>query len=411
MTKHLKRAIVHVDGDGFFASVEIALNPALKGRAVVTGQERGIATAMSPEAKALGIHRGMPVFQIRKLYPQAVVVPSNYRHYGIFAQRMYDIVRRFTDKVEEYSIDECFADITGLERNGVSYEDIARSIKETLNRELGMTFSLGLAETKVLAKVASKWRKPNGFTVIEDDDIQDFLQTIEVGKVWGIGPASSIALNRFGVKTALDFVKMPETWVRETLSSPHLELWHELRGTPVYRVRHEGDDEQKSIQSTRTFIPTTDKQTILSELSRNVENACSKARAQGAAAKRIYYFLKTQEFRYHRFEIPLAVPLTAPSAILNEIRATFDAVYQPGTIYRSSGVTLAGLMPESNQNFDLFGEVVKKRKWNEIFNVVDKIDRRFGEHSVTLASSLKANERRGVRPSKHLIIPFMGEVA
>ena len=407
----MKRAIVHVDGDGFFASCEVALNPRLKGLPVVTGQERGIATAMTPEAKALGIHRGMPVFQIKKLYPQAVVVNSNYHNYGIFAQRMYDIVRRFTDRVEEYSIDECFADITGLERAGVSYVDIARSIKEALNRELGMTFSLGLAPTKVLAKVASKWRKPDGFTVIEPEDIQEFLRPLEVGKVWGIGPASSMHLQSLGVKTALDFVSRPAEWVSMSLSRPHLELWHELRGTTVYKL-HTGESEesQKSIQSTRTFPrPTTDKSFIISELSRNVENACIRARAQGLVSQRVYYFLKTQEFRYHRYEIPLTIALQTPESVMREIMRTFDAVYEPQTIYRTTGVTLSALVPESIQEIDLFGEVVKKRKWNEIFNVVDKIDRRYGEHSVVLASSVKAGRVRGQRPHKHLIIPFMGE--
>ena len=100
------RAIIHIDGDSFFASCEIALNPKLKGKPVVTGHERGIASAMSPEAKALGIYRGMPVFQIKQLYPQVVVVASNFQTYGTFAERMYNIVRRYTDAVSEYSIDE-----------------------------------------------------------------------------------------------------------------------------------------------------------------------------------------------------------------------------------------------------------------------------------------------------------------
>lgn len=191
----MKRAIIHIDGDGFFASCEIALNPKLKGKAVVTGRERGIATAMSQEAKTLGIFRGMPIFKIKKLYPEAVVVESNYHHYGMFAQRMYDIVRRYTDLVEEYSIDECFADITGLEKKGVTYTDIARSIKDTLKNELGMTFSLGLGPTKVIAKVASKWNKPDGFSVITSEEIPNFLKDLQVGKVWGIGPQTSLALN------------------------------------------------------------------------------------------------------------------------------------------------------------------------------------------------------------------------
>jgi DNA polymerase IV len=405
-----QRAIVHVDGDGFFASCEIALNPRLKGKPVVTGQERGIATAMSPEAKKLGIHRGMPVYQIRKLYPEAVIVNSNYHTYAMFAQRMYDIVRRFTDKVEEYSIDECFADITDLEREGVSYQDIARSIKETLNRELGMTFSLGLGPTKVIAKVASKWDKPDGFTIIDAPDIPEFLSDLQVGKVWGIGPATSLYLLKHNVRTALEFANKPEAWVREHMASHILETWHELRGTPVFSVREGAEDDQKSIQSTRTFTPpSTEEELILSELSRNVEHACAKARSQGLVAKRIHYFLKTQEFRYHRLEIPLTAALQSPNQIFDEIMKTFDAVYEPGTLYRSTGVTLAGLMPEGLSQSDLFGEVVKNRKWDEVFNVVDTIDRRYGSSTVVLASSLNANKRRGVKPKKHLIIPFMGE--
>lgn len=415
-----QKAIVHVDGDGFFASCEIALNPRIRGLPVVTGQERGIATAMSPEAKKLGIHRGMPVFQIRKLYPEAIVVNSNYHTYGMFAQRMYDIVRRFTDRVEEYSIDECFADITDLEREGVSYVDIARSIKESLQRELGMTFSLGLGPTKVIAKVASKWNKPDGFTIIEPNEIPEFLSGLQVGKVWGIGPATSLDLLKHGVRTALEFAERPRAWVEANTNRHVVEIWHELRGTPVYSVREGAEDDQKSIQSTRTFTPpSTDEHLILSELSRNVEHACAKARTHGLVAKRIHYFLKTQEFRYHRMEIPLTAALQAPNQIFDEIMKTFDSVYEPGAIYRATGVTLASLIPERFDQEGLFdrgtcppgpaGGVVEKQKWNSVWNVVDTIDRRYGSSTVVLASSLSANKRRGQKPHKHLIIPIMGE--
>lgn len=410
MNKRTNRAIVHVDGDGFFASCEIALNPKLKGLPVVTGQERGIATAMSPEAKKLGITRGMPVYQIRRLYPEAVIVNSNYQHYGIFAQRMYDIVRRFTDRVEEYSIDECFADITELERPGISYEDIARSIKMALQTELGMTFSLGLGPTKVIAKVASKWNKPDGFTIIEPEDIADFLHDLQIGKVWGIGPATSSEMQRHGIRTALDFAMRSREWVEASLSRPYVETWHELRGVSVYRVHSEPADIQKSVQATRTFTPpSTDRKFILSELSRNVEHAMSKVRGQGLVARRIFYFLKTQEFRYHRFEIPLINPVQTPNTIMEEILKTFDAVYRFDTEYRATGVTLSGLIPENVVQNDFFGEGVKKQRWNDVFNVVDTIDRRYGSQTVTLASSLRSNTHRKHTPHKHLIIPTMGE--
>ena len=124
------RAILHVDGDAFFVSCEVAKNPALRGKAVITGKERGIASALSYEAKARGVVRGMRLSEIRKVCPDAIMLPSDYETYSLYSRRMYDIVRRYTPAVEEYSIDECFADLTGLRRSlRMSYEEIAPRVK------------------------------------------------------------------------------------------------------------------------------------------------------------------------------------------------------------------------------------------------------------------------------------------
>src|SRR3989344_3897158 len=132
------RAIVHVDGDAFFASCEQALDPRLRGKPVVTGKERGIAASLSYEAKARGVTRAMPLYQIRKLCPDVILLPSDYETYSLLSKRMYDIVRRYTSDVEEYGIDECFADITGLRRPfRMSYTEIVRKLQEDLYRELG----------------------------------------------------------------------------------------------------------------------------------------------------------------------------------------------------------------------------------------------------------------------------------
>jgi len=406
----MRRAIVHIDGDGFFASCEISLNPKLKGKPVVTGQERGIATAMSPEAKKLGISRGMPIYQVKKNFSQAVVVQSNYHIYGIFAQRMYDIVRRYTDQVEEYSIDECFGLLYDSE-GALDIVAVAREIKETLHKELGMTFSMGVAPTKVLAKVASKWNKPDGFTVITEDKIEEFLKDMLVSKIWGIGPAQSQHLYSLGIRTALELIERPLEWINSTQHKHIRELWHELRGESVYKVHYERDDDQASIQKTRTFTPpTSDKEKLFSEVAWNVEAACQKARHAQLVPGRVYYFLKTQEFRYHRHEIILTIPTTSPHAILNAIKDTFDTIYREGVDYRATGITLSDLRPlEVSQN-DLFGEVVENSKWIEIYKIADLIDRRYGTRTMRLASSQRAYKRRGVRPSRLLKIPYMGEV-
>src|ERR1700690_2031812 len=148
------RAIVHVDGDSFFASCEIAKAPRLKGKPVITGKERGIVSAMTYDVKARGVTRGMILSEAAKLAPDAIILPSDYETYSIFSERVYEIVRRYSPMVEEYSIDECFADLTGMRRiHHMPYPEIASSIKRDLERDLGMTFSMGLSATKVLPKI------------------------------------------------------------------------------------------------------------------------------------------------------------------------------------------------------------------------------------------------------------------
>ncbi|MCK4799371.1 DNA polymerase IV, partial [Candidatus Parcubacteria bacterium] len=140
------RAIIHIDGDSFFVSCEIAKNPKLKGKPVVTGLERGIVSALSYEAKEKGVKRAMRIDEVKKICPDAIFLSSDYETYSLFSLRMYNIVRRYTPAVEEYSIDECFADLTGLRRSlGMSYENMASKIKNELDSELGITFSVGLA--------------------------------------------------------------------------------------------------------------------------------------------------------------------------------------------------------------------------------------------------------------------------
>jgi DNA polymerase-4/DNA polymerase V len=144
-------------------------------------------------------------------------------------------MRRFTPQVEEYSIDEAFADITGMRRAlRASYETIALNMKAEIARELGITVSVGLSLTKVLAKVASKHQKPDGFTPIPGRMIAKYLEYLPVEKIWGIGHATTNYLNKMGVRTALEFARLPEDTVRKRFTKPGMESWRELRGESVY---------------------------------------------------------------------------------------------------------------------------------------------------------------------------------
>jgi DNA polymerase-4 len=386
------RAILHIDGDSFFASCEMAVNPSLKGKCVITGKERGIASSMSYEAKARGVTRGMMVSEIRKLIPDAIILPSDYETYSLFSNRMYAIVRRYTDAVEEYSIDECFAELTGLRRSlRMSYEEMAARIKHELDTELGMTFSIGLAPNKVLAKVASKWKKPNGLTTIPANRIEAYLRNLAVGKIWGIGPQTTAYLNQAGVETALQYAEKPKEWIDARMSKPYREIWEELRGTFVYPLSLDKKHDYQSISKTKTFTPpSTDKEFVFSQLSKNIENACIKARRHGLAPKKVFFFLKTQEFRYAGVEVTLTARMSAPHEIVRLARESFDKLYRPKQKYRATGVVLIDLAGQDGLQLDLFGLVANVEKWRPVYAAVDSLDQKFGKHTVYLGSTFKA---------------------
>lgn len=386
---------MHVDGDSFFASCEVAKNPALRGKAVITGKERGIVSSMTYEAKRLGIKRAMALHEIEKNFPEAIILPSDYETYGLYSQRMYEIVRRYTPTVEEYSIDECFAELTGLRRlHHAPYAEIVARIKKDLERELGMTFSLGLAPTKTLAKVGSKWKKPDGLTSIPLRDAPTFLGKTPIESIWGIGPNTAAHLQKFGIKTAQDFAARSEEWV-SSFVKPVRETWRELRGEVALELDVEGRETYQSVSKTKTFTPPSrDPDFIFAELSKNIENACIKARRWSLATPEIFFFLKTQDFRYHGCSLKLSHPTSVPEDILRVVAAEFPKLWRPRTLYRATGITLLRLTAAPAQ-LDLFGSVLRSEALREVYESVDEIDRKYGKHAVFLASSLRAMDREG----------------
>ncbi len=410
---HFPRAILHVDGDYFFVSCELASKPWLKDRPVVTGHERGIATALNPLAKALGVTRGMPVFRIRKLYSQVVILRSDYDSYALYAQRMYAIVRRYTPLVEEYSIDECFADITDSPVIlNIGYEEIARSIKRDLEVELGLSFSVGVSVNKVTAKIASKWAKPSGLTIIPKDELPRYLAKLPVSKIWGVGRSTSAMLRKLGIETAWQFRERERAWVEAAFSKPSRELYEELHGGYVHPVDASlvARTDQISISRTRTFTPASaDRSLIHAQLSKNVESACARLRSRGYFARWMSFFLKTQEFRYYRIEARLPGPISTPEIILSIIRKRFDEIYRRGILYRASGITLGDLTRSGGLSQNLFMSREEAARPDRIYQAIDRLAHRHGSGSVFLASSWRA--RRGERPEpRHLSIPFLGIV-
>ncbi len=434
------RAMLHFDADSFFASVEQSLDYTLRGKAVVTGGERGAATSVSVEGKRRGLYRGMSLREMRKLCPDVVIVPGNYTAYSIYAHRMYRIARTFTPQVEEYSIDECFADITGLDAtHGMPYEQVALAMKERLQTQLGITFGVGLAPNKTLAKIASKVHKPDGFAAIPASAIPDFLKDLPIGSLWGIGFRMALRFETLGVKTALDFAQKDDAWLKEHgVSKPYRDMWLELRGHLVRRLsvgaydsvgeEDASDGLMGSMLQSRTFKPTTDRRAILSALAKNVEGACAKARRHAVTARLARFYLKTQEFTYAGKNLKLPAATADPREFLRVIERHFGEVFVPGTLYRASGFGLYGLLPESHGTPDLFGESARIAEGAPVLRAMDGLNKKYGKHTVYLGASAasiareyeRAAERRGrerPRPAlgidrrkKTLSIPYLGMV-
>jgi DNA polymerase-4/DNA polymerase V len=384
------RAILHVDADAFFASCEQAIHPELRGKPVITGKERGIVAAASYEAKARGVKRGIGLHDVRKVCPDAVIVPSDYETYSLFSVRMFEIMRRFSPDVEEYSIDEAFIDLTGLRRSYHGpYHMIAGRMQEAVEAELGITVSIGVSLTKVLAKIGSKHRKPNGLTIISGRDIHLYLGKLPVEKIWGIGGNTAAFLSKFGIETALDYALKDEGFIKKHLSKPYLEIWHELNGRSVYPVINESKSSYQSISKTRTFTPpSSDRAFVFAQLSKNLENACIKARRHGLAAGRLVLFLREQNYKEAGVEIRLNRPTAYPIELLGHLREGFSRVFLAGKLYRLTGVVLAGLVPENRVQHSLFDDITRIEKAARIYSSVDVLSRRFGKHAVLHGASL-----------------------
>lgn len=389
--KKPKNLYLHVDGDSFFVACELTTHPELKGRPVIVGGDRGIAVAMSKEAKKLGVHRGMPVFKIKKLYPEVVILDHHFELYRDISEKLFQILSSYFKEVEVYSIDECFALVRPSE---VKYyggeEKLMKELKKEIEATLGVTYSLGLARTKALSKLASKLEKPAGLVILlsKADEIKA-LESTPIDDIWGIGWRTVPKLKLMGLETAYDFVNLPASRVRD-FSEPLRVLKKELGGEQVLKVESNTDPrDQKSLQSTRTFHPaSTDPKIIWREMAENGEHACESIRGLKLVSNKASFFVKTSEFKYFFGEVKLPYFTSDPGVILNAIEPQFPRLVASRKRIRSTGVTLHNLTKEENVPRDLFGKQEKALKDLVVEETADRIREKYGSGAITRASTL-----------------------
>lgn len=415
MLSSYPKAILHIDADAFFASVEQALDPSLKGKPVVTGKERGIIACANYLAKAHGVKRGIPLFKAKKICPGLVILPNDYETYGLFSRRMFDIMRKYTPMVEEYSVDEAFLDITGTRRLfRASYEEIAVRVQKEIQDELGITVSVGLSPSKSLAKICSKFRKPEGFTAVPGRYIHVLLQRTPLERVWGFGTNTVNLLHKYRLKTAYDFVLRSELWVRKLLHSPGHDIWNELRGKAVMKVAMEERAPKFTIMKSKTFTPpSTDSNFVFAKLMRNVESAFIKARRHKIRARMMGIVLRHQDFHHSGLEAKLNRPTSSPIEAMPLIRKLYDSIFTEGSEYRSTMVVLGGIESDMVEQYDLFEDSLRIQGIREVTGAIDTINKRYGKHTVSSGTSLYLDQKtwtpRDDIPARRKDIVIKGE--
>lgn len=207
----LRRKIIHVDMDAFYASVEVRDNPQLAGLPLVIGgppQSRGVVCTASYEARKFGIRSAMPCSRAFRLCPEAVFLPPNFEKYKRVSQQVREIFSRHTHLIEPLSLDEAFLDVTENPR-GVYATQIGKEIQTAVLDELKLSCSVGVAPNKLIAKIASDWRKPAGLTVVPPEKVAAFMLPLEVRRIFGVGPATEKRLHDLGIRTCEDVLKTP----------------------------------------------------------------------------------------------------------------------------------------------------------------------------------------------------------
>jgi DNA polymerase-4 len=249
----MQSTILHVDMDAFYASVSERDNPTLKGKAVVVGAgARGVVLSANYEARKFGIHAAMPVGRARRLAPHAIFIPPDHARYSEVSEGIMEIFQSFTPLVEPISLDEAFLDVTGAKRLLGTGREIAQAIRAKVEKQEGITCSVGIAPSKFIAKLASGHCKPNGILEIPADRILAFLHPLPVKAIWGVGPKTAEVLERLGLRTVEDIAKLPRTTLIRALGEASGASLYELAWGRDYRDVVI-DEPEKSISAAETF--------------------------------------------------------------------------------------------------------------------------------------------------------------
>jgi DNA polymerase IV len=394
--------ILHVDMDAFYASVAVRERPDLRDVPVIVGGGyRGVVLSADYRARRSGVRSGMPMTRARRMCPGAVVVPPDFETFSTVSASVMETFRRVTPLVEVLSLDEAFLDVGGSTRRLGPPVEIAEWLRATIHDEQGITCSVGVAGSVTMAKMASRWAKPDGVFVCSPSSVTTLLHPLDVGELYGVGEKTSELLHRLGLVTVGDVAHTPVRTLQRAVGDHLGRHLHDLawgiddrrvvaRTTGAFGAfgAFGGGDPDRSMGASETFgHDTDDREVIVRELLRLTDRVTSRMRVAEVAGRTVTITVRFADFTTITRSRTLAEATDVTQEVFREAVRSYDALGLQRARVRLVGVRLEGLVPRERVHRQLVLGA-REHGWSEADRAADRVGRRFGSGAVRPASLL-----------------------
>ena len=387
--------IALADCNNFYASCERVFNPMIRNKPVVVlSNNDGCVIARSNEAKVLGIQMGAPAFKNRHIFKKygVYIFSTNFALYGDFSSRVMSVLAEAVPQIEIYSIDEAFMDYSGLPKP----MEHALGLRNKVMQWTGIPTSIGIAETKTLAKVANRIAKKEVqsgvFWLHCPDMIRDYLKRLPVSKLWGIGRRYAEKLELYSIQTAYELTQRSDSWIQQHMSIVGLKMVQELRGIPCFELETAWQ-RKKSICTSRTFGEEVRHFSQLAQALSTYAAMCgAKLRKQGSCAGMVTIFIHTNPFKHQcrvNYKGVRTIHLKTPSndslEIVSATIAGLRSIYRDDCIYKKAGVIVSGIVPQSQVQLSFFDDIIDIEKRHRLMQAMDTVNDSYGRMKVRFA--------------------------
>lgn len=390
-----ERTILHSDMNCFYASVEMMLDPSLRGKPVAvcgsTENRHGIVLAKSELAKRAGVKTGMVNWEARQCCPELIMVKPQYEQYLKYSELARNIYKRYTDLVEPYGMDECWLDVTGSNRVCGDGMKIAECIRHEIKEELGLTVSIGVSYNKIFAKLGSDMKKPDAVTEIAKDTFREKVWPLPASDLLFVGRATVAKFSNYGIKTIGDIARSDQDFLKQLLGVNGLQLWKYAAGKDDTPVMHKDfvspiKSVGHGITCVADLLDDEEVWRVMLELSQDIGH---RLRLHKLKATGVQISIRSNDLGVRQFQAPLTLSTQSPMEIARKAHSIFKANYRWSTPVRAVTVRAINLVPQGvPEQIDLFTDMCRVEKMKKLDDCIEEIRRRFGKQAVFQACLL-----------------------